>query len=297
MRMKANVNGIVTAEKYVGERIRVVEPNTSTHVGSRDDRLIWDGATLLAVTDALQGGNHPEPPRRFLGNGMATTSGSTTTKYLFPRDHLGSIREDVTAGSSRTVVARYDYDPYGQWKVVSDTSSSDYKMFLGYAGYFYHAASGLCLTKYRAYDPQTGRWLSRDPIGEEGGLNLYAYVSNRPLNNTDAFGLYSACKCQCDREAAEGFKKCSSYAHTAGLVGGYLGGILGGIVGMVGGRTHGTTLVGVGVGALSGYASLWAETEAGCASMVIVRWYACQAGCASAENPVEIEQMIAGLTL
>ena len=49
-------------------------------------------------------------------------------------------------------------------------------------GHYFHAASSLDLTHYRAYDPNNGRWLSRDPIGEAGGLNLYAYVDNNTLN-------------------------------------------------------------------------------------------------------------------
>ena len=45
-------------------------------------------------------------------------------------------------------------------------------------------------TLYRAYDPATGRWLSRDPIGESGGINLYGYVSNSPVNYMDSIGLW-----------------------------------------------------------------------------------------------------------
>ncbi|QXP85201.1 RHS repeat-associated core domain-containing protein [Methylococcus sp. Mc7] len=59
----------------------------------------------------------------------------------------------------------------------------------GYAGMFRHAQSGLYLTLYRAYDPRTGRWLSRDPIGEAGGVNLYAYVGNNPVTLADPDGL------------------------------------------------------------------------------------------------------------
>jgi hypothetical protein len=39
------------------------------------------------------------------------------------------------------------------------------------------------------YNPSTGRWLSRDPIGEKGGPNVYASVNNRPTSSTDALGL------------------------------------------------------------------------------------------------------------
>jgi RHS repeat-associated protein len=42
---------------------------------------------------------------------------------------------------------------------------------------------------YRYYVPEFGRWLSRDPINEEGGLNLYAFVENNPINTSDAYGL------------------------------------------------------------------------------------------------------------
>ncbi len=45
---------------------------------------------------------------------------------------------------------------------------------------------------YRYYHTNLGRWLSRDPIGEEGGLNLYSFVGNIPLNAIDQFGLYEA---------------------------------------------------------------------------------------------------------
>ena len=46
---------------------------------------------------------------------------------------------------------------------------------------------------YRYYDPQSGRWSSRDPIGEEGGLNLYGFVGNDGLNESDVLGLKEDC--------------------------------------------------------------------------------------------------------
>jgi RHS repeat-associated protein len=52
----------------------------------------------------------------------------------------------------------------------------------------FHAPSGLYLTKYRAYEPQSGRWLSRDPIEEAGGINLYTYVEGNPVSYVDPTG-------------------------------------------------------------------------------------------------------------
>ena len=59
-------------------------------------------------------------------------------------------------------------------------------------GVRYDAQRRLCLVfyyGYRHYDPATGRWLNRDPLGEEGGLNLYAFVSNNPVTIYDILGL------------------------------------------------------------------------------------------------------------
>jgi hypothetical protein len=43
----------------------------------------------------------------------------------------------------------------------------------------------------RPYDPNLGRWIQRDPIGERGGMNLYGYVQNNPVNLVDPLGLLS----------------------------------------------------------------------------------------------------------
>ena len=45
---------------------------------------------------------------------------------------------------------------------------------------------------YLYYNPSTGRWPNRDPIGERGGMNLYGFVGNSPLNRVDRLGLDAA---------------------------------------------------------------------------------------------------------
>jgi RHS repeat-associated protein len=49
--------------------------------------------------------------------------------------------------------------------------------------------TGLLYYGYRYYNPSTGRWLSRDPMGEKGGLNLYEFVLNSSVNYVDLLGL------------------------------------------------------------------------------------------------------------
>jgi RHS repeat-associated protein len=116
--------------------------------------------------------------KRFFGQGEQISG----TNYFFTWDHLGSVRE--MTDSSGSIRARYDYDPYGRKTKVSGSLESDF----GFTGHYYHAVSGLCLTLFRAYDPDTGRWINRDPIEEPGGINLYDYVLNDPVNAVDEVG-------------------------------------------------------------------------------------------------------------
>jgi RHS repeat-associated protein len=61
-----------------------------------------------------------------------------------------------------------------------------------FTGHYRHAKSGLQLAKWRAYDAEIGRWLSRDPIAEYGGINLYEYAESNPVNLADPLGLRPA---------------------------------------------------------------------------------------------------------
>ena len=105
------------------------------------------------------------------------------TPYFYTKNHLGSIREITDANA--TIVGHNSYDLYGRLSESVTTVESTF----GYTGMYRHQKSGLDLTLYRAYDPELGRWISRDPIAEQGGLNLYEYVGNRPVRDIDAYGL------------------------------------------------------------------------------------------------------------
>ena len=103
--------------------------------------------------------------------------------------------------SSGTIHARYDYDAWGRATKLSGDQDSDF----GYSGMYVNKTTGLDLTWFRAYDPEKGRWLSRDPLegmgvgaafyqNANGKINLYGYVSDDPFNRVDPFGL---CDCNC----------------------------------------------------------------------------------------------------
>ena len=97
------------------------------------------------------------------------------------------------------------YDAYGRLYTGNPNSTSyngqpDLSDPIGFAGQFgaYTEAtytdktphqSGLVWMTHRGYNPRTGRFLSRDPIGYEGGINLYTYASNNPVTHADPSGL------------------------------------------------------------------------------------------------------------
>jgi RHS repeat-associated protein len=156
----------------LGRRVKVVEKNGSTVTSTK--QFVWNGSSIAEERDASN-----VVTRRFYSQGEQVGAAS----YFCTRDHLGSIRE-LTDGSG-VVQARYDYDPYGRRTKIGGTLDADF----GFTGHYYHAASNLHLALYRAYDADLGRWLSRDPIGEKGGVNLYAYVLNQPMLSVDRLGL------------------------------------------------------------------------------------------------------------
>src|SRR5690606_32706137 len=100
------------------------------------------------------------------------------------KDHLGSVRLVVNAQTG-TIAQRLDYDEFG--RVLVDTNPG-FQPF-GFAGGLYDPDTKLVRFGARDYDPATGRWTAKDPIGFAGGdTNLFVYAANDSINLFDHSG-------------------------------------------------------------------------------------------------------------
>jgi len=89
------------------------------------------------------------------------------------------------------VLAHLAYDAWGQPMSGSNPTPYGYK---GQWGYYTDGETGILLLTHRYFDPATGRFLTRDPIGVEGGVNLYAYVGNGVVMGSDPAGCRRVAK-------------------------------------------------------------------------------------------------------
>ncbi len=121
---------------------------------------------------------------------LSRTDASGTFAPL--KDALGSAI--ALADSTGTIQTLYTYDPFGGTSVSGATNGNKFQ----YTGRE-NDGNGLYYYRARYYSPAIGRFISEDPIGFAGGINVYAYVGNSPTNWTDPFGLRPGDKYPSDR--------------------------------------------------------------------------------------------------
>jgi RHS repeat-associated protein len=160
----------------------------SKHIGPQTVGYEYDGANRVSETSgtstaSLLPGGIDEYFQRSEASGVTVPIA----------DALGSTIGTIDA--SGNLATTYWYDPYGSTTIAGTTSSNSTE----YAG---RENDGLKLYFYRAryYNPETGRFISEDPIGLLGGINEYAYVGDNPTGYVDPSGL--------DKQAPERKDEC-----------------------------------------------------------------------------------------
>ena len=129
------------------------------------------------VVEQFVYGTHPNVPDYILKGGV---------EYRVITDQVGGPVLIVNAGTG-AIAEQIGYDAWGN---VTSDSNPGFQPF-GFAGGLYDSDTGLVHFGARDYDPQTGRWISKDPILFAGGeTSLYGYAGNDPINFIDPSGLY-----------------------------------------------------------------------------------------------------------
>jgi RHS repeat-associated protein len=182
-----------------GRRIakKVLGWNGGAWVTASQRLFLYDGWQLIAELDALAGkaavrtyvwGTDVGGARGGSGGvgGLLLVSDAAGLAHFFAEDGRGNVTGLVHAVTG-AVSARYDYAPFGETvrREGAATVWNPWRFSTRYAD----EETGLLYFGYRYLDPARGRWISRDPYAESGGLNLYGFVDNAPTEWVDPLGL------------------------------------------------------------------------------------------------------------
>lgn len=164
-----------------------------TYDGSETNYHVYDGIHIMADLDAsgslLRNYTWGSGTDNLLS--MTDYAGGETNTYFALTDHLGTVH--ALTDESGTIVESYDYDAFGRVLGVFDADGNPLaQSAVGnrwlFQGREYAWVTGLYNFRARWYDPISGRWLSKDPIGISGGLNQYVACRNNPVNFIDPDG-------------------------------------------------------------------------------------------------------------
>ncbi len=180
---------------------------SSAWVKTNEIRYVYDGrlvvqerdANNLALVSYTRGNDLSETLQDAGGIGglLARTdngqliAGSPLAHAYYHADGNGNITALVN--TNQLLAAKYAYDPYGNLLSMAGpmAEANTYR----FSSKEFHPNSGLVYYLYRYYEPNLQRWLNRDPIAENGGLNLFAFIGNMPTGAIDPYGLDWKDKC------------------------------------------------------------------------------------------------------
>lgn len=147
-------------------------------------KFVYDGYKLIAEFDALasdtQLASYLWQPTG-LDVPLMRIANNTQTYYIADGNKSIIALKD----SSGADVSTYAYTPFGSLENPVDGDENPFRFSSEYAD----DETGLVYYNYRYYSPQLGRWTKRDPIEEEGGVNLYCACGNNTINHNDRLGL------------------------------------------------------------------------------------------------------------
>jgi RHS repeat-associated protein len=115
---------------------------------------------------------------------IAKVDVNTSKIYYYLNDRLGTPQ--IMTDDTGIIVWEASYKPFGEATVnPMSTMENNFR----FPGQYYDEETGLHYNYHRYYNPRTGRYLTPDPIGLDGGVNLYVYVLSNPVNWFDIIGL------------------------------------------------------------------------------------------------------------
>ena len=171
---------------YMGRRFEYKETVSGTL--ARHGRYLYRGYLQIAALDLLDGTNlqHTlawDPSEPVVTRPLVLRHGTNWWCYGF--DQVKNVTELFEA--SGVLAATYDYAPFGA--VIASSGSAAAVNPIMFSSEICDAVLGLVYYNYRPLETLDGRWINRDLIEEDGGLNLYEYVVNNSVLQVDALGL------------------------------------------------------------------------------------------------------------
>jgi RHS repeat-associated protein len=172
-------------EQYIynglGHRVGKIEDGVQTNY------LIDPNGVLPQVLAEMDENNNLIAFYVYDGAGLVAKVTPASEYYFYHYDGLGSTV--AITDSSAQIVNAYAYSPYGL--VGAQETISNPFTYVGRFGVMAES-HGLYYMRARYYDPEVGRFINKDPIGYEGGINLYGYVGGNPTHWVDPLGLFDA---------------------------------------------------------------------------------------------------------